>query len=728
MRKRILAFAMSAAMLFTAAGCNGRSASKPETTKGRYIEEILTTSSTPSSMGRLFEKDGRIAFLAPDDEKLFTENDDKTGFDMNSINGFPIEGGRVAVNEAVMANDGSCFISYYDFDIQDDCMYALISPTGEFRKLTIPYLFMETCVYTPDDRLFAFAGNKVVEVDTAQQTTKELFDIGKEICGYDLVNDYLVVVTNKEMYFYDYKKNRMAETPEAMQNFLKEQGLSGGSMNFKYAFCSGEDGAFYIATEKGLYRYVMNGNQVEQLIDGATCHLGNPSYHIGSVIREADGSFLIAYRECTIIRYRYDAEAINEINATLRIYSLTKNDSLSQAISEYKTMYPNVRVEYEVGMQSGVTYDDALKNLTTGILSGSPPDVMMLDGLDVDNYVDKKMLVDLQEYESVFNPENSLLEQVAKQTRKDGWYTVACKFDLPVLVGKQEDLAKIKDLQSFADYVKQVRASDATRRIACMYNAEETLRTALSMIGNEVVTPNGVDNDALLSMITLCKEIYACERPAYSEEFISHQLDTQTNYEACDRWGTQVPGISAAILCDDYKIALGNLHSFQLGLNLITSIKDQNADLTYRVGFADKSTSFTPLCNLGICASGKNKEDAAQFLAVALSERVQSIELYDGFPVNTKSLQTFYNKAASPSTGIGIAGENGDVIFRAEWIDANEAATFQQQLDCLSTPILIDQMTMDCILENGIRCLEGNCSPQQAVDDITAKLSLRMKE
>ena len=195
---------------------------------------------------------------------------------------------------------------------------------------------------------------------------------------------------------------------------------------------------------------------MEQLIDGYSCRLGNPSYTVSSVICDADGNLLISYEEGVIMRYRYDPEAVNEITSTLKVYSLTENDTLSQIISEYKVQNPTVRVDYEIGMRRGITYDDALKNLTAEILSDNAPDVMMLDGLDIDNYAEKNMLLDLTGSENTWNPDNVLLDNVVKWNSNDGkLYSVACKFELPVVIAWQEDMESIGSLSDFADIVEE---------------------------------------------------------------------------------------------------------------------------------------------------------------------------------------------------------------------------------------------------------------------------------
>ena len=49
-------------------------------------------------------------------------------------------------------------------------------------------------------------------------------------------------------------------------------------------------------------------------------------------------------------------------------------------------------MEYETGMGDGdsVTREDALKKLNTRIMAGEGPDVIVLDDMPVDSYIEKK--------------------------------------------------------------------------------------------------------------------------------------------------------------------------------------------------------------------------------------------------------------------------------------------------------------------------------------------------
>lgn len=731
MRKKQIAFVMAVMITFTVTGCNKPKDEETVTYKGRYVEEEVSLSGYSDAFGELFLQDGTVSFLDYGTKKLCQLNDDKTGFSKSALPDTSSLGANLYITCEVCSSDGTYFFRYYD----DEMQYGVITADGEVSSFSLDGIYLEMMEFSPDGRLFAFgsgkSGYQVYEIDMQRQSAKSLFCMENEACAFDVVNNYIVAVDSSQMYFYDYKNETITETPEAMQNFLSEQGLSGGTAHIAYDFCSGEEDSFYIVSEKGLYRYVMGGNMVEQLIDGYSCRLSNPSYTVSSVICDADGSFLISYEEGVIMRYRYDPDAVNEITSTLKVYSLTENDTLSQIISEYKVQNPTVRVDYEIGMRSGMTYDDVLKNLTTEILSDDAPDVMMLDGLDIDNYIEKNMLLDLTDSENAWNPDHVLLDNIAKWNSNDGeLYSVACKFEVPIIIAWQEDMERINSFSDFADIVEEKYDEnwhDPYDYVTFFLSAREIIDTAFALVGDDAVTENGIDKNAMIQMLRDCARI--CQSGPLTTDGRYRNEEWISTYEESlapsEKWVIRPAGRGAFILDGAANIAAGTTRGFVTDLNFITSLNTENSDIAYRYGLNDECNTFIPKCNLGICTAGDNMDEAQNFLAAAISENVQNVEQYDGFPVNQNSLQQFYEKNKSNEVQ---AFNAVDTIIRSTWMDDIEVDEFQSTIEKLSEPVLLDTMTHDIIIDVGTKCLEGSLTPEEAVDEITRQLDLRMKE
>lgn len=728
MCKKLIAFIMAVTTAIFLEGCKEKTEQKPVTYTGRYVEEEVPVPSDAFPVGEMFFYENNIAFTDNYCEYIYIYDKSNNSFTKKPFPDIYSLGKNIVDSSNAVSKSGDCFIAYYDIEQNNNLKYAYIENGKEWEKISLN-IQAETLEFSQDERLFCNSlDGKVYEIDIASESAKPLFSTENSLTAFDVVNDYIIAVDSSDIYFYDYKKEELIDTPAVFSDFIKEQNPSG--WGYLFDFCGGEDNSIYIVSEKGLYRYIIGGNMIEQLIDGYYCRLSNPLYSMSSVICDDDGSFWISYREGAIMRYHYDGDAVNKTVSALKIYSLTENATLSQIISEYKAQNPEVKVIQETVMSDGVTYDDALKNLTTAIFSDNAPDIIMLDGLDIDNYIEKNILLDLTGCESQWNPDNALLDNVAKWNNKGGLYSIACKFELPVLLGWENDLAEITDFSDFANIVRRKNGTNEGR-ITNLYTPEEVLDTGLRFMWNRIFVDDTINNDALMTLFNDCVNIYNADGADCSSYEIAEHLEICEWAESTitSRWqafaGYNGANINEGLL----KISIGKTAGFRFDMDMITSYDSLNQDLDYTLGLSTNKTIYTPTCNLGICTKGQNQDEAKQFLSIAISEQIQNVELYDGFPVNKNSLDYFYSRNSDDKEAIGVGLENDNTVTVVmQPMNKDEVNEFTEVINSLDTPIYIDTMTKQIIIDVGTQCLEGHLTTEEAVTEITRQLDLRMKE
>lgn len=730
MGKKMIALVMAVMVVFNITGCSGSKDEGNIVYKGRYVEEEISHN---GNISEFYTENNIPVFLDTLNFEKYTEDIENNRFTvsdpinyLSSYLSSNLE--NIALSSMVSSPMGEYFISYFDYsEGYNDMKYALITEEGQFSKLSLSFEnYFYDYEYSCDGRLFAFGDETqsygIYEIDAKRQKVNLLFSSENLIQTFDVVEDHVIAISDKEIFFYDYKNEMVIETPEAIQDFINEQG------EVVRDICSGEKGAFYILSDKGLYRYVMGGNIVEQLIDGYSCKMANPAYRACSVICSTDNGFFVSYDDNTIMHYRYDADAVNEITSTLKVYSLNNNDTLSQIILEYKMKNPNVRVDYEVGMRKGITYDDALKNLTTAILSGDAPDVLLLDGLDIESYIEKNMLLDLSENESSWNPDNILLDNVARWSQSDKLYSVAAKFELFGIVGDGEILTNTDNIADIADFTESVRKEQGKLYPILMADMGRILDTALIGESERIFTDDGINAEYLTDFLKSCCRIYE-NNDLGTEGTLSMRYSLPRKYIGFSEYALMTlydPSVSMTI---------GMVNGFEYALNIVTSFDGyENPNSTeFRFGLKNGSTAFLPVCNLGIMASTENREEAFDFIACAVSDNVQKTELGDGFPVNRNTLDNFYEKnKIKYNKEISFWYWNTDVTQEStvysKWMDESEVSEFKKLLGSLDTPIYIDMITKQIIIDTGTECLEGHLTPEEAVEEITRQLDLRMKE
>ena len=92
-----------------------------------------------------------------------------------------------------------------------------------------------------------------------------------------------------------------------------------------------------------------------------------------------------------------------------------------------------MRVNFEVGTSGGASAEDALRTLNTELVAGKGPDVLILDGMPLQSFIDKGVLAELSQVISA----DGLIPQVVDPMRTDGkLYAVPTRFTRTCADGK----------------------------------------------------------------------------------------------------------------------------------------------------------------------------------------------------------------------------------------------------------------------------------------------------
>ena len=772
LRKKLLALLLMILMgIMSACGKNNNmevqnSAEKEETTqvedsvvtknttgKGRYVESVIELPSEFSWCSEVYQQeDGSIKFFDLETMQQISSNTQISEFEVKAPD-FLKELSVTYIDTLAISPDGAYMIEYVPKTTEDEQEennsdynpeYAYVSADGEVVPIELnsdKNAFASKFDFTEDGRIIMtdYRGS-VLEINKDNGSMKELFTGSESFCAFNIVGNYIVAIDNKNIYIYNLLTDELCQNPEALVRFLDEQGIERIDEGPGYnAFCFGKDtdDAIYILDANGLYRYVMNGSSVEQLIDGKLCTIGNPSFRANSFIQESDGSFVIFYGEGKLIRYTYDPEMPSVPETVLKVFSLKLNKTVNQAISEFQKQNPDVYVTYEVGItnEDSVTSEDALKNLNTEILSGNGPDILLLDDIRIDNYIKKDMLVNLDEYKDVINPDNKLLTNITECFRKEnGLFAMPARFRIPVIVSSTENLNKVKDLQSLADLTEELYTDDTKSPITGLYSEEEVLRMALIYEGNEIEKDNGVDENKLKDMLTCAKRIYSVELKTTTEEERKERAMSWEDAQISDEdWAYNASGRGPSILMGYGLIATGVTSSFHFDLNMIASIHKADNSISYRYGLSNGKSTFIPECLMGISTSSGQKDTAAKFIATVLSNSVQDIDTQDGFAVNLDSIQKEYDDSVNNSESDGMIGtsnsETGkEFTLQIYYPDQEELKEFDSMIHSMNKPYILDKVVKDTILDIGPDALNGSISIDEAVNEISGKIKIRMAE
>ena len=151
-----------------------------------------------------------------------------------------------------------------------------------------------------------------------------------------------------------------------------------------------------------------------------------------------------------LMRYTYAPEGKIDPEV-LTVWSLEPNDIIAAAVAQWNHTHASPIFRYETAAEemenSNLTKEEILTRLNLELLNNQGPDVMILDGLDVDNYIQFMAPLDRLDTNGVFQ---SILDCF---TVDNDLLAIPMR-TVPYLLGRQtEGTQKIESLESFADLV-----------------------------------------------------------------------------------------------------------------------------------------------------------------------------------------------------------------------------------------------------------------------------------
>jgi len=547
---------------------------------------------------------------------------------------------------------------------------------------------------------------------------------------------------------YDLEKKEYVED-EILHDFVQEnyKDRSYSSADaFEIVFFPGDDGVLYIAGEKGLHRHVIGGSVMEQVIDGSLSCFGNPSYSHSLIEMTAlpDNEFLAVFYGGKAAHFVYNPDIPTVPNERLKVYSLKENDTIRQGISIYQANNPEVYVDYEVGMEESdsIIRDDALKKLNTQIMAGEGPDVIILDNMPVDSYIEKNLLLDLSDCLGSLKGEDALFQNIVDAFRVDGKvYTVPCEIQLPLMAGKEKYISMAKDLQGIADMMEQIREDHPEKPLLRICSEKGIMRffamTSVPAWKNE---SGGLDTEAVKEFLKQTKRIYDAQMEGLPAQYVEDYMNSNVNYSSYfggsreDSDYFRTPD-EMGYLSGETQIAFGTTY-YHSGICEMFSIKKvEGFEEDVILPMSGMSTNvFIPKTMIGINAGSSNIETAGEMVKTLLGNESQS-NLYYGFSVNKGAFPKMYDinedwiNEEGVFSSIGSSSPDGKSFHMEIYILSEEQRqTVQEWMETVSTPYLEDTVLESAVYNIGIEYFRDIISLDEAVETIAQSVEIYLSE
>lgn len=782
-KKKILSLLLTAAMVFSLAGCGGddgvaglsgtgeanaggsadsqqQNTSNGETADGqtamgRYVEEEIDLSeqlSQPLAMCML--EDGSIAILDANAGVLMSKDRGSTWSDETPDWFISMKNGQAYIASMAMAPDGTVAVSY-DADMSDDYnpVAKLIMPDGTEVPAEIAFtdedMYVSQVIVSDEGRIFADTVNSIYEIHEDGSSEKILTP---EDSAWIWAKGNLLFIDSdwdavEAPMIYDLDAKDYIEDNVLIEFIDENYGNRGynGSYSGTMHLMPGDDGTVYVIGSKGIHRHVIGGNMMEQLVDGNLSMLSNPNYSIVSMLQLGEDSFLVLFENHRLIRFTYDPDVPSVPENMLTVYSLREDDSIRKAVSLYQTQHPDTFVSYEIGMGEGdaVTREDAVKRLNTEIMAGSGPDLIVLDDLPVNSYVDKGLLLDLTDYFEQYGVKEPLFDNIIEAMKVDGKaYMAPLKISLPLIAAPGEYATNMTNLSGVADAVEKLREEHPGVNIIGICSPAGVMkRFAATSAPKWAMADGTLDLNSIKEYLEQCKRIYDAQMEGLSVDIVQNYTDRSAwmaAYAGIDEYMYN-EGVQQKIM--DYIsgkgyvlpgwVATANDYIEVMSLNRTKGFED-----TMVVPMEGQcSNLFLPGTILGINATSGRIDAAKGFMDVFLSA-ANMPNVYDGFPLS----QGAFDIQFTPNEEF-VWGENGEYIswgtsdadgnsisYQTYWPTDGQVAALKSQIASVDTAYIPDSVLEKAVFDGGTDYIRGNRNLEDALNSIEKMVALYMAE
>ena len=641
----------------------------------------------------------------------------------------------ISYGDVAVAEDGT--VAFLDYTENGLCPVTIVDADGSTHTFSIEMpaedAFVSVAAFDSNKQLIVrdtLGGLYGIDCTDGSKTVTFEIDEDTYIPYFDVVGTNCYIVTSDKVLCYDTTTGK--ETDELTA--LTEQICSDDNLVYRntdtglpVTFAKAEnDNSIIFADYKGIFHYTTGGAVVEELVQGEQTALSNSGAIFYGVYMQDETHLFVAGNNGMegALSYTYDADASANLNQELNIYALQDSDTLRQAVNIFRQQYADIYVNLEIGMtdDNGVTLEDALKTLSTDILAGNGPDVLILDGMPVDSYVEKGILTDISDVVDEVKASDGLVDSIVKDSTKDGKiYAIPTRFLVSFITSDQQTVDAGKSTQALADRIETLAKDKSTTYVVQQKMAEELLLDFYNVDSKNWVKEDGsLDETKVSDYLTQVKRIYDVDDhsdiESYGNFFESGMCDGY-------RYGTLD---SMDLFTETCKVEFGTIADVE-DFQLMLSAGSTDGAVYGALSNGGIST-YVPFLQAGV-VSGGNEDAGKAFVKTLLGKEAGASS--NGIPVNEAALKNQINALMGRTeTSMAFNRDGSDKMYTIEYrsMTQEEADAILAQLEAVEQSALTDRTIQNLVIERGTSYVKGEQNLEETVNEITKKVNLYLAE
>lgn len=410
-------------------------------------------------------------------------------------------------------------------------------------------------------------------------------------------------------------------------------------------------------------------------------------------VEESSGHYLL---------FRY-MDAIPVKESDLSVFSLEEDQVVRGAAVHYGEAN-GIDVNFIVGTEGGVLAEDAMRTLSAQILAGAGPDVLVLDGLPIQSYIEKGALMDI----SHLLPENAY-ENITEGFRQpDGSVpAIPARFEPLMLLGNG-----VKDVHT----LPQLSAWMAAQEIPDVgIGTNGQIPRYFPFFAHNWIKEGAFQSDVFREDLIAMGEMAKMWR---ENSYLDNEQYRYNNSLA--HAGAWYAGLSGGGV-----FAIEDMGELNIPYEVL---KTKKGELAY---FSEDT--YLPRSVVGISAGAAHKEQAEEFVRSLFTEEAQSVNLQrTGLPVRRDAMQALLKKAAEDKT---------EQVYPLGWMKGAEgleintgslgrkfADQFATGVEKLTIPALVDQSLEEIFYEMTLPYLHGEQDLDSTMQQLQSRLAIYLAE
>lgn len=473
------------------------------------------------------------------------------------------------------------------------------------------------------------------------------------------------------------------------------------------------DGTLVSADNEGIFRCETGTRDWKKLMSGLDTSFSLSGIWCMDMTALQDGRIYALFQEegggRKLLLYEYDPEAVPVVSTVLKLYAVEENSLLLNAAALYHRENPEVLIEVEYVYsredlydRGALDYNAVQQQINTMLMGSEAPDILVLDHLNKDSYLEKGLLVELQDILAPMEENGELLSNImgAYHTEDGKQYIVPMQFGFTLAMGRDitvQDMASMETLGTFLSGKSEnyMGARTVTELVDLFY----------PYFCGSMVENKQLNREALSGYLTSLKQI------TDNSGLIEKRDKNERDYNL-------------------WELAYKAKFEMEMNAGFYDSMFPLAIADYIKSDFTAFENTFVPYVEMAVSSKSEYQEIAKDFLAFCLSEEVQGKDYYTGFPVNAACLESqaaIDRSDYAAETTIEI-GEGADELFQIGAYPAETAQKLVTLCKGLDRPIKEDAKIREVLIETLPPYLQGAQSLEETLDKIEGGLKMYLAE